>query len=108
MDKLPRAGFVRPSTSPWSSPMIPVPKRDGEVRLVVDYREVNKLTQVDKYPLPKLDELLAQVGRAKFLSTLDLSQGFHQVPLDTDSVPKTAFITTFVANLSMSDCPSDW
>ena len=72
--------------------MIPVPKRDNEVRLVVDYRAVSKLTQVDRYPLPRLDELLAQVGRAKFLSTLDLSQGYHQVPLDED----------------MSDCHLAW
>ena len=92
-----KAGFVRPSTSPWSSPVIyiPVPKPDGSIRLVVDYRAVNKLTPVDRYPLPRLHELLAQVGKAKFLSTLDLSQGYHQVPLDADSIPKTAFITTF-------------
>ena len=95
VDKLLKSGYVRPSTSPWSSPVIPVPKKDGGVRLVVDYRAVKKLTQVDKYPLPRLDELLAQVGRAKFLSTLDLSQGYHQVPIDDTSIPKTAFITTF-------------
>ena len=69
-----------------------MPKKDGGVRLVVDYRAINKLTQVDRYPVPRLDELLAQVGKAKFL---DLSQGYHQVPLDDDSIPKTAFITTF-------------
>ena len=81
VDKLLKAGFVRPSSSPWSSPVIPVPKKDGGVRLVVDYRAINKLTQVDRYPVPRLDELLAQVGKSKFLSTLDLSQGYHQVPL---------------------------
>ena len=95
VEKLLHAGFVRPSTSPWSSPVIPVPKPDGSIRLVVDYRAVNRLTQVDRYPLPRLDELLAQVGKAKFLTTLDLSQGYHQVPLTEESVPKTAFITTF-------------
>ena len=95
VDKLLSAGFVRPSKSPWSSQVIPVPKRDGSIRLVVDYRGVNKLTQGDRYSLPRLDELLAQVGKAKYLSTLDLSQGYHQVPLDEDSIPKTAFITSF-------------
>ena len=58
----------------------------------MDYRAV---TQVDRYPLPRLDELLAQVGKVKFLTTLDLSQGYHQVPLTEESVPKTALVTTF-------------
>lgn len=63
VDKLLDAGFVRPSTSPWASPVIPVPKTDGAIRLVVDYRKVNQLTQVDKYPSPRIDELLVHVGK---------------------------------------------
>ena len=81
MDKLLRAGFVRPSTSPWSSPVIPVPKRDGGVRLVVDYQEINKLThgQVDiKYPLPRLDELLARPPATSEESVPDMQNQENQ------------------------------
>jgi len=60
--KLLDAGFVRPSQSPWSSPVIPVPKPDGSIHLVVDYRAINRLTPTDRYPLPRLDDLLSQVG----------------------------------------------
>ena len=84
------SGIIRPSTSPWSSPVMPVPKPDGSVRICVDFRAVNKHTQVDRYPLPRIDELLAQVGKASFLTTLDLSKGYHQVPMTEDSIPKTA------------------
>jgi len=94
VDKLLQAGFIRPSQSPWSSPVIPVPKPDGSIRLVVDYRKLNSCTATDKYPLPRVDELLAQVGQATCLTTLDLSQGYHQILLDDTTIPKTAFITS--------------
>lgn len=78
VEKLLDAGYVRPSRNPWLFPVIPVPKPDGSIRLVVDYRQVNKLTQSDRYPLPCIDELLNSVSKAKYLTTLDLSQGYHQ------------------------------
>ena len=88
-------GIVQPSHSPWSSPVMAVPKQDGSVRVCVDFRAINKHTKLDRYPLPHIDELLAKVGKASFLTTLDLSKGYHQVPLTADTMPKTAFITQF-------------
>jgi len=84
-------GIIRPSTSPWSSPALTVPKKSGGVRLCVDFREVNKLILRDSYPLPLIDDLLKTVSSATYLTTLDLTQGYHQVGLDKDSIPKTAF-----------------
>ena len=77
VQKLLDAGYVRPSTSPWSSPVIPVPKPDGSIRLVVDYRKVNSLTQPDKYPIPRMDELINQVGRAKYQTLAKVTTRWH-------------------------------
>ena len=95
IEGLMKDGIVRPSHSPWSSPVMAVPKQDGSVRVCVDFRAINKHTKRDRYPLPRIDELLAKVGKASFLTTLDLSKGYHQVPLTADTMPKTAFITQF-------------
>ena len=73
IDQLLKLGIIQPSTSPWSSPVIPVPKKDGSVRLCVDFRWVNEHTLQDTYPLPRVDDLLAQVSAKQFLTTLDLS-----------------------------------
>ena len=87
------AGIIRPSSSPWSSPIIAVPKKTGDVRLCVDFRAVNQLTLPDNYPLPRIDDLLATVSSAKFLTTLDLTQGYHQIEPTAETIPKTAFIS---------------
>ena len=85
--------IIRPSVSPWSSPILLVPKKDGGTRLVVDYRRLNNLTRKDSYPLPRIDDTLDCLGGAQYFSALDFSSGYFQVPLDDESRPLTAFIT---------------
>lgn len=86
-------GFIRPSNSPWATPCLLVPKKNGKDRMVVDYRELNKVTKKDAYPLPRLDELLDFLGKAAWFSSVDCMQGYYQVPMEESSIPKTAFVT---------------
>lgn len=85
--------IIRRSTSPWSSPIVPVAKPDNTVRMCIDYRAVNNVTVVQRYPLPRIDDLLAKISRAKYISSLDLSKGYYQVKLDPETIPKTSFVT---------------
>ncbi|EGD79431.1 hypothetical protein PTSG_12973 [Salpingoeca rosetta] len=87
------AGIVRPSFSPWASPVILIKKKTGEYRLVVDYRRLNAVSVPDAYPLPRLDDTLEAMAGAKFFSSLDLASAYHQVPLHPDDCSKTAFVT---------------
>ena len=87
-------GIVRPSRSPWASPALLVAKRDGTNRLCVDYRKLKSITVSDPFPLSLIGELLDRLGKATYITTLDLVMGYHQVPVQTDSIPKTAFITS--------------
>ena len=84
-------GRVRVSTSPYAAPVILVRKADGSMRLCVDYRGLNTYTVKDAYPLPRIDELLDQLRRAKVLTHLDLQQGYHQIRMAEDSIAATAF-----------------
>lgn len=86
-------GIVRPSESPWSSPVVLVRKKDGSVRFCVDYRELNKITKRDSYPLPRVDDALDCLSGSKFFSTLDLKSGYHQCPVEESDREKTAFVT---------------
>lgn len=87
--------IIQNSTSPYNSPILLVPKKnnteDKKWRLVVDYRQLNKRIVPDKFPLPRIDEILDQLGRAKYFSTLDLMSGFHQIPLQEHCKRFTAF-----------------
>ena len=85
--------LIEPSTSPWSSPAIIVPKKNGGVRFCIDYRRLNQVTIPDSMPLPRCDDSLDALGGSKWFSTLDLRSGFHQLGLTKESRPYTAFCT---------------
>lgn len=87
--------LIEPSTSPWGSPILFVKKKDGSLRMVVDYRALNKLTVKNRYPLPRIDDLFDKLHGAKYFSSLDAASGFHQILLKEEDRPKTAFRTPF-------------
>jgi len=95
VNELLRTNRVQSSTSPYGSPVLFVQKKDGSLRMCVDYRRLNKITIRNKYPLPRIDDLLDTLGSAKVFSTLDLKSGYHQIRLQDSDIPKTAFNTPF-------------
>jgi len=84
---------ITPSDSPWASPVVLVRKKDGSLRFCIDYRSLNSVTKTDTFLLPRIDDLLDQLGNAKYFSTLDLAAGYWQVQMHPNSREKTAFIT---------------
>ncbi|KAL7077477.1 hypothetical protein ACQ4LE_002964 [Meloidogyne hapla] len=88
-------GLIRPSISPWASPIVLVPKRDGSLRFCVDYRGLNSVTTKDAFPLPNIDQILLNLNGKKFFSTLDFHSGYWQIKMDRSSIEKTAFLTEF-------------
>ncbi|XP_052193963.1 uncharacterized protein LOC127802285 [Diospyros lotus] len=84
-------GFIRPSMSPWGAPVLFVKKKDGSLRMCVDYRQLNKITIKNKYPLPRIEELFDQLQGAKVFSKIDLRSGYYQLRIKVEDVPKTAF-----------------
>ena len=84
-------GLNRPSNSSWSSPIVLAPKKDGDCRLCVDFRRVNSVTKKDAQPMPRIDDILDQLGGARYFSILDLASGFWQVPLREQDREKTPF-----------------
>ncbi|KAI7799815.1 hypothetical protein IRJ41_012432 [Triplophysa rosa] len=86
-------GVIEPSRSPCSSPIVMVPKPDGTLRFFNDFRRLNEVSSFDSYPMPRVDELLDRLRKARFISTLDLTKGYWQVPLSPSSREKTAFST---------------
>ena len=88
-------GFIRLSTSPWGAPVLFVKKKDGSLRLCIDYRELNKVTIRNQYPLPRIDDLFDQLQGARVFSKIDLRSGYHQLKIRSEDVPKTSFRTRY-------------
>ncbi|TYK04587.1 ty3-gypsy retrotransposon protein [Cucumis melo var. makuwa] len=84
-------GFIRPSVSPWGAPVLFVKKKDGSMRLCIDYRELNKVPVKNRYPLPRIDDLFDQLQGATVFSKIDLRSGYHQLRIKDGDVPKTTF-----------------
>ncbi|KAL0536321.1 hypothetical protein IC582_025265 [Cucumis melo] len=84
-------GFIWPSVSPWGAPVLFVKKKDGSMRLCIDYRELNKVTVKNRYPLPRIDDLFDQLQGATVFSKIDLRSGYHQLRIRDGDIPKTAF-----------------
>ena len=95
IEKLLTAIVIRTSCSSWSAPIIVVPKGDGGKRLVIDYRALNKVTRKFTWPMPKVEDIFSKLNRATYFTTLDLCAGYHHIPLDKSSIPKTAFNSPF-------------
>ena len=104
-------GYIRPSSSPWGCPALFVKKKDGSLRLCVDYLPLNAVTTKNKYSLPRIDVLFDQLAGAKVFSKIDLRSGYHQIKIRPCDIPKTAFSTTENASTSrqVNHCgPRSW
>ena len=88
-----KLGVIEPSESECSSPIVIVPKKDGSLRICIDFRKLNAISFFDAYPMPRIEDLLERIGRANYITTLDLCKGYWQVPLESRSRPLTAFRT---------------
>ncbi|GKB21547.1 putative reverse transcriptase domain-containing protein [Tanacetum coccineum] len=88
-------GFIRPSSSPWGGSVLFVKKKDGSFRMCIDYRELNKLTVKNRYPLPRIDDLFDQLQGSSIYSKIDLRSGYHQLRVREQDIPKTAFRTRY-------------
>ena len=93
IDKLLKQGVIRPSNSPWASPLCLVRKKDGSVRPCVYYRQINLQIRPDAFPVPKIDECIDSLSRAKIFSTIDMTSSYLRVPVREEDIPKTAFIS---------------
>ena len=88
-------GFIRPSTSPWGAPVLFAKKKDKTVRLFIDYRQLNRVTVKNRYPLPRINDLFDQLRRARVHSKIDLRTGYIQLRVRATDIPKTAFKTRY-------------
>jgi len=95
LEELLEKQFIRPSVSPWGAPVLLVKKKDGSMRLCVDYRQLNKVTIKNRYPLLRIDDLMDQLVGVEVFSKIDLRSGYHQIRVKTEDISKTAFRTRY-------------
>ncbi|XP_033333276.2 uncharacterized protein LOC117224434 [Megalopta genalis] len=93
VEELEMNGIIRPSTSPYASPVVLVKKKTGDTRMAIDYRALNRKTKLMKFPLPIIEDQIDQLFGKKVFTSLDLKSGFYQLPIHPDSIEKTAFVT---------------
>ncbi|GJY80338.1 putative reverse transcriptase domain-containing protein [Tanacetum coccineum] len=95
LQELLQKGFIRPSLSPWGAPILFVKKKDGSFRMCIDYRELNKLTAKNRYPLPRINDLFDQLQGSSVYSKIDLRSGYHQLHIKEEDISITAFRTRY-------------
>ena len=95
LEEMEKDGIIECSTSEWAFPIVLVKKKDSSLRMCVDYRRLNTVSEADAYPMPRVDDMIDALGKAKFITTLDLARGYWQVPVQEDSRPLTAFTTPY-------------
>jgi hypothetical protein len=95
IDELSEKGYIRPSTSPWATPVLFVEKKDGTRRMCIDYRALNEVTIKNKYPLPRIEDLFDQLRGDSVFSKIDMRSGYHQLRIRPSDIPKTAFMTKY-------------
>ena len=93
LEELLKKGYIRSNVSAWGAPMLFVKKKDGTLRLCIDYRQLNKATVKNKYPLPRIDDLFDQLRGAKVSLKIDLRSGYHQIRIKNEDISKTTFRT---------------
>jgi hypothetical protein len=98
LNELEQKCYIKPSSSPWGAPVLFVKKKDGSMRLCVDYRAFNEVTVKNKYPLPRIDDLFDQLKGAKYFSKIDLRLGYYQLRIRHEDVHKTTFVTHYGQN----------
>ncbi|KAL7304638.1 hypothetical protein TKK_0002885 [Trichogramma kaykai] len=91
VEKMTKQGVIEPSTSAWSSPIVLAKKKQGEYRFCIDFKKINEVSEIDAYPLPQIEAILNKLREAKYISTIDLKNGYWQVPLAENSKQYTAF-----------------
>jgi hypothetical protein len=95
LEEILKKGYIRPSVSPWGALVLFVKKKDGTLRLCIDFRQLNKVTIKNKYPLSRIDDLFDQLKDAKIFSKIDLRSGYHQVRIKYEYINKTTFRTRY-------------
>ncbi|GJZ76968.1 putative reverse transcriptase domain-containing protein [Tanacetum coccineum] len=106
-------GFIRPSSLPWRVPILFVKKKDGSFRMCINYRELNKLTIKNRYPLSRIDDMFGQLQGSQYFTKIDLRSGYHQLRVHKDDIPKTVFRTCYghfeftVMPFSLTNAPAE-